>query len=41
MPFHYAGLEAVNRVTSPATDPVSGMPELKVAAVRVSGAVAP
>lgn len=41
MPFHYAGLEAVNRVTSPATDPVSGMPELKVAAVSVSGAVAP
>lgn len=41
MPFHYAELGAVNRVTSPATDPVSGMPELKVAAVSVSGAVAP
>ena len=35
MPFHYAGAGAVNRVTNAATDPVSGMPELKVAAVRL------
>lgn len=41
MPFHFAELGAVNRVTSPVTDPISGMPELKVAAVSVSGAVAP
>ena len=35
MPFHYPDLGAVNRVTNPAVDPISGMPELKVAAVRV------
>jgi len=35
MPFHYSGRGAVNRVTNPAVDPVSGMPELKVATVSV------
>ena len=35
MPFHYPGRGAVNRVTNPAVDPVSGMPELKVATVSV------
>jgi len=35
MPFHYPGAGAVNRVTNAATDPISGMPELKVAAVRL------
>lgn len=38
MPFHWAGHGSVNRVTNDATDPVSGMPELKVCAVRVSPA---
>ncbi|AQP45239.1 molybdopterin oxidoreductase family protein [Tessaracoccus flavus] len=35
MPFHYPDAGAVNRVTNAATDPISGMPELKVAAVRL------
>lgn len=35
MPFHYPDGGAVNRVTNAATDPISGMPELKVAAVRL------
>ncbi|MFP5416718.1 MAG: molybdopterin oxidoreductase family protein, partial [Actinomycetes bacterium] len=35
MPFHYPDAGAVNRVTNAATDPVTGMPELKVAAVRL------
>ncbi|HET7659158.1 MAG TPA: molybdopterin oxidoreductase family protein [Oryzihumus sp.] len=38
MPFHWPGQGSVNRVTNDATDPVSGMPELKVCAVRVSPA---
>ncbi|KGN34803.1 molybdopterin oxidoreductase [Knoellia sinensis KCTC 19936] len=41
MPFHWAGDENVNRVTSDATDPVSGMPEFKVCAVTVARAVTP
>lgn len=36
MPFHFPGQGAANAVTNPATDPVSGMPEFKVCAVRVS-----
>lgn len=36
MPFHWAGTGSVNRVTTDATDPVSGMPEFKVCAVDVS-----
>ena len=35
VPFHYAGA-AVNRLTNPAFDPVAGIPEFKVCAVRVS-----
>nr|WP_205740360.1 molybdopterin dinucleotide binding domain-containing protein [Haloactinopolyspora alba] len=35
MPFHWGGLQAVNRVTNPALDPVSRMPEFKVCAVRL------
>jgi assimilatory nitrate reductase catalytic subunit len=35
MPFHWGGIGGVNRVTSDATDPISGMPEFKVCAVAV------
>jgi assimilatory nitrate reductase catalytic subunit len=35
VPFHFAGAALVNAVTNDATDPVSGMPELKVCAVRL------
>lgn len=35
MPFHWSGLGSVNRVTSDATDPISGMPDFKVCAVSV------
>jgi assimilatory nitrate reductase catalytic subunit len=35
VPFHFAGPALVNAVTNDATDPVSGMPELKVCAVRL------
>ncbi len=35
MPFHWGGEGSVNRVTTDATDPVSGMPEFKVCAVDV------
>ena len=38
MPFHFAGPASANLVTNPATDPVSGMPELKVCAVSVAPA---
>ncbi|MEO3862026.1 molybdopterin oxidoreductase family protein [Acrocarpospora sp. B8E8] len=34
MPFHWEG---VNRLTNPALDPISKMPEFKVCAVRVEG----
>ncbi|GAA1020418.1 molybdopterin oxidoreductase [Acrocarpospora pleiomorpha] len=34
MPFHWEG---VNRLTNPALDPISRMPEFKVCAVRVEG----
>ncbi|GAA1848303.1 molybdopterin oxidoreductase family protein [Myceligenerans crystallogenes] len=36
MPFHWSGTGSVNRVTTDATDPVSGMPEFKVCAVDVA-----
>lgn len=39
VPFHWGGEGSVNRLTTDATDPVSGMPELKVCAVQVRGAV--
>jgi assimilatory nitrate reductase catalytic subunit len=35
LPFHYAGDGRANLLTSPALDPVSGMPEFKVAVVRL------
>ncbi|MBO0720201.1 MAG: molybdopterin-dependent oxidoreductase, partial [Blastocatellia bacterium] len=34
-PFHWGDEESVNLLTNPALDPVSGMPEFKVCAVRV------
>jgi assimilatory nitrate reductase catalytic subunit len=38
MPFHWSGAGSANRLTSDATDPVSGMPEFKVCAVAVRAA---
>jgi assimilatory nitrate reductase catalytic subunit len=38
VPFHWGGEQAVNRLTIPALDPVSRMPEFKVCAVRVERA---
>lgn len=35
MPFHFAKLQAANNVTNDRVDPVSGMPEFKVSAVRI------
>lgn len=40
MPFHWAGEGSANRLTTDATDPVSGMPEFKVATVDVRAAAA-
>ena len=39
-PFHWGGPQAVNRLTNPALDPVSRMPEFKAAAVRIEAAAA-
>ncbi|GEN78799.1 molybdopterin oxidoreductase family protein [Actinotalea fermentans] len=38
MPFHWPGEGSANRLTTDATDPVSGMPEFKVATVDVRAA---
>lgn len=35
LPFHWAGTGSANRLTTDATDPISGMPEFKVCAVDV------
>jgi assimilatory nitrate reductase catalytic subunit len=35
LPFHFGGDQAANRVTNPALDPVSRMPEFKVSAVSI------
>jgi assimilatory nitrate reductase catalytic subunit len=35
VPFHWGGMESINRLTNPALDPVSRMPEFKVCAVRI------
>ncbi|KUL37267.1 nitrite reductase [Streptomyces sp. NRRL F-4489] len=35
MPFHWPGEGRANTLTNPALDPVSGMPEFKVCAVRI------
>jgi assimilatory nitrate reductase catalytic subunit len=37
VPFHWGGVQSANRLTHAATDPISGMPEFKVCAVRVEG----
>ncbi|SCL13250.1 assimilatory nitrate reductase (NADH) alpha subunit apoprotein [Micromonospora rhizosphaerae] len=37
-PFHFAGAARANSVTNDALDPVSGMPEFKICAVRVEKA---
>jgi assimilatory nitrate reductase catalytic subunit len=34
-PFHWGGAQSVNRLTNPALDPISRMPEFKVCAVRI------
>ena len=34
-PFHWAGTGAANRLTNPALDPISRMPEFKICAVRL------
>ncbi|MFW5417989.1 molybdopterin oxidoreductase family protein [Nocardiopsis sp. CNT-189] len=40
-PFHYGGDQTANDLTNPALDPVSRMPEFKVAAVRIEPAPPP
>ena len=37
VPFHWGGRQAANRLTNPALDPTSRMPEFKVCAVRIEG----
>ena len=39
--FHWGGEASVNRLTNPALDPVSRMPEFKICAVRLELAVGP
>ena len=34
-PFHWSGKQSINRLTNPALDPTSRMPEFKVCAVRI------
>jgi assimilatory nitrate reductase catalytic subunit len=36
-PFHWGGRDAANLLTGPALDPISRMPEFKLAAVRIAG----
>jgi assimilatory nitrate reductase catalytic subunit len=38
LPFHFGAEQAANRVTNPALDPISRMPEFKVCAVRLERA---
>ena len=35
VPFHWGGEQSVNRLTNPALDPISRMPEFKVCAARI------
>ena len=35
VPFHWGGAGSINRLTNPALDPISRMPEFKVCAVRI------
>ena len=39
VPFHWGNARSINRLTNAAVDRTSGMPELKVCAVRVSAVV--
>jgi assimilatory nitrate reductase catalytic subunit len=39
-PFHWSGEQSINRLTNPALDPTSRMPEFKVCAVRIVPPVA-
>lgn len=41
VPFHFADAGMVNALTNSVTDPISGMPEFKVCAVRVERALGP
>jgi assimilatory nitrate reductase catalytic subunit len=36
IPYHWPGAQAANQLTNPVLDPISGMPEFKVAAVSVT-----
>jgi assimilatory nitrate reductase catalytic subunit len=36
VPFHWSGDRSANRLTNAVLDPISGMPEFKVCAARVS-----
>jgi assimilatory nitrate reductase catalytic subunit len=38
IPYHWPGAQAANQLTNPVLDPISGMPEFKVAAVSVTPA---
>ena len=38
VPFHWGGAQSANRLTNPALDPISRMPEFKVCAVRLRAA---
>jgi NAD(P)H-dependent nitrite reductase large subunit len=40
VPFHWGGEQSANRLTNPALDPISRMPEFKVCAVRATPAPA-
>jgi assimilatory nitrate reductase catalytic subunit len=39
VPFHWAGVQSINRLTSAALDPISRMPEFKVCAVSATPAL--
>lgn len=41
VPFHWGGEQAINRLTNPALDPISRMPEFKVCAVRLERDLSP
>jgi assimilatory nitrate reductase catalytic subunit len=41
VPYHWAGVKAINQLTIAAQDPISKIPEYKVCAVRVSKAAGP
>jgi len=38
VPFHWGGAQSINRLTSPALDPVSRMPEFKVCGLSAAAA---